>query len=135
MLNQSDYNVQGEASLFQKNFARRLATALGIEPGEGLPIILLFGQAFFLGVMFIFFYSAANALFLVEFGAQGMPYVYIAAAGVITLVGLLFSKLEQRLSFPLLLVGTLALLLISVLALRLGLFLMRCSSTNCLSNL
>jgi HEAT repeat protein len=122
MLNQSDLNVQGEAALWQKNFARRLATALGIQAGEGLPIILLFGQAFFLGVLLIFFYTAANALFLVEFGAQGMPYVYIVAAAVVTLAGLLFSKLEQRLSFPLLLVGTLAFLLISVLALRLGLW-------------
>jgi len=127
MLNPTDYNLQGEGSLFQNKFIRRLTTLLGIQAGEGLPIILLFGQAFFMGTLLIFFYTAANALFLVEFGAQGMPYVYIVAAGIITLIGLLFSKLEQRLSLPLLLVGTLFLLLLSVLALRLGLWLTEAS--------
>jgi HEAT repeat protein len=112
---------QGQLNI-RKNVAHHLAAALGIEAGEGWATILLFGQAFFLGVVIVSFYTAAYSLFLVEFGGAGIPYVYIAAAAVVTLAGLLFSQLEQRLSFPLLLGGTLAFLLISILTLRLGLW-------------
>ena len=116
MLNQSELKVE-------KNFARSLATALGIQPDEGLPIMLLFAQCFFMGVMLISFYTAANALFLLEFSAKEIPMVYIVSAGVITLAGWTFSKLEKRLSFHILLVGTYVFLLISILALRFGLWL------------
>lgn len=125
MLNQSELKVDHpyRAAGSPQNFLSHLATALGIQPGEGLPTLLLFAQAFFLGVMLISFYTAANALFLLEFGAKAIPYLYIVTGGVVTLAGVVFSRLEQRISFRLLLMGTFVFLLLSVLLLRLGLWL------------
>jgi hypothetical protein len=116
MLNQSELKVE-------KHLARRVATALGVQADEGLPLMLLFAQSFFMGVMLISFYTAANALFLLEFSAQEIPLVYIVSAGVLTFAGWTFSTLEKRISFPILLMGTYVFLLLSILGLRLGLWL------------
>ena len=114
MLDQPEVNLQ-------KNPLQPLAAAFGIQPGEGMPFLLLFGQSFFLGVALITFYTAANTLFLLEFGASVMPYVYIVTAIATTVVGVAFTQLERRLSLPVVLVGTLGFLWLSVLGLWMGL--------------
>lgn len=86
-----------------------------------MAISLLLGQAFCMGLALYAFYVAANALFLAEFGAQMIPYVYIAAAALIASMGVIWSRMQARVSFNALLTGTLGLLMATVLALRLGL--------------
>ena len=105
----------------KENIGEHLSAILGVKAGEERITILLFCKAFFLGLVIAFFYTVAYSLFIVEFGGAGIPYVYIAAAAVVTLAGMLFSRLEERLSFPLLLGASLTFLLLSILALRLGL--------------
>jgi CRP-like cAMP-binding protein/ATP/ADP translocase len=100
----------------------RLATLLNIHPGEGWPMVLLLIHSFFLGITLVFFYTAANALFLARFDVKILPYAYIASAGIITLGGFLYSKLEKHLPVTRLLPGTLIFLLVSVCAFRLGLW-------------
>ncbi len=98
-----------------------LIKAIGIHPGEGLPTALLFGQAFGLGVALYTMFTAANAIFLDEFGAEAIPYVYIVAAIINALIGVGFTWLERYFSFAQLLVTTLIFLALSTLILRLGL--------------
>lgn len=126
MQNKSELKVEKEKKA-AGGVARRLAAALGVQPNESLPLMLLFAQSFFMGLMLISFYTAANALFLLEFSAEEIPLVYIVSAGVITFAGWSFSRLERRISFPLLLMGTCVFFLLSILGLRLGLWLTEAS--------
>ncbi len=103
------------------NRFRALAKAVGIQPGEGLATALLFGQSFGLGVILFTMFTAANSLFLAEFGAKAIPYVYLVAAAVNISIGVGFTWLQRRLSFSRLMVGTLIFLAITILLLRLGL--------------
>lgn len=100
----------------------KLCMVLNIRPGEGWPMFLLLAHSFFLGITLVFFFTAANALFLSKFDVEILPYAYIVSAGVITLAGFLYSRLEKRLSINRLLTGTLTFLLVSVCAFRLGLW-------------
>ncbi len=100
----------------------KLAALWNIRPGEGWPMLLLLIHSFFLGITLVFFYTAANALFLAKFDVKILPYAYITSAGVITLGGFLYSKLEKHLPVTRLLPGTLAFLFISVCVLYLGLW-------------
>lgn len=59
-------------------------------------LILLSIQSFFLGYAFALFYTCANTLFLVDFGAENLPYVYIIGAVVIPPVSWLFSQLQKK---------------------------------------
>jgi HEAT repeat protein len=105
----------------KRNILQSLGGALGIHAGEGEPFLLMFGQAFFLGIMMITFYTAANTLFLVEFGAEAFPYVYLASAAAIIVVGVAFARLESSLPFPSLLVTTTLFMIVTALLLWAGL--------------
>lgn len=85
-----------------------LATALNVRPGEGDALSLLFLRAFLAGLCFVFFETAASVLFLSEFDAQSLPYVYIATAAVGTAIGLLYVRVQRLLTPAQLLRGTLA---------------------------
>jgi CRP-like cAMP-binding protein/ATP/ADP translocase len=98
------------------------AALWNIHPSEGWPMLGLLIHSFFLGITLVFFYTAANALFLATFDVKILPYAYIISAGVITLGGFLYSKLEKHLPVTRLLPGTLAFLFISVCAFYLGLW-------------
>jgi len=87
--------------------ATRFAGALNIRPGEGRLVNLLLLHSFFVGVNRVFLLSASTSLFLTEFGADFLPYVYIATAVANSSVGFLYSWLGKRLSFVNLLVANL----------------------------
>jgi CRP-like cAMP-binding protein/HEAT repeat protein len=93
-----------------------------IRTDEGWPVLLLLAHSFFLGIALVFFYTVANALFLAEFDVKILPYAYIASAGVITLVGFLYSKLENHLPITKLLTGTLGFLFVTICIFRVGLW-------------
>lgn len=85
----------------------RFAAALNIRQGEGRLVNLLLLHSFFVGVNRVFLLSASTSLFLTEFGANMLPYVYIATAVANSSVGFLYSWLGKRISFVQLLVANL----------------------------
>ena len=97
------------------------ASLLGIQPGEERSASLMLAHSFAMGVGTTFFETAASALFLAHFGASLLPYVYIAAAVINTLTGLLYTGVQHRVPFRTLMVATLLLLLGATGAFRVGL--------------
>lgn len=100
---------------------KRFADMLNIRPGEGRSTSLMILHAFFMGLSTTFFETAAAALFLTRFQADTIPYVYIGAAIVSTLTGLVYSRLRDRASFWGLMNTTLVFLAVTVLGFRAGL--------------
>jgi HEAT repeat protein len=78
-------------------------------------------HSFAMGTSTVFFETAASALFLARFASGALPWVYLAAAVVNTLTGLAYSRLQARVSFRALMVGTITFLLAGLVALRAGL--------------
>ncbi|MDM8553038.1 hypothetical protein QUF72_23375, partial [Desulfobacterales bacterium HSG2] len=74
----------------------KLATIFNVRPGEGLRTALLLIHSFFIGILLVFFKTASYALFLTKFHVENLPYVYIASAGVITVVGFIYLKLRSK---------------------------------------
>lgn len=58
-----------------------------------------------MGIAIVSFFAASSALFLTEFGAEALPYVYIVFAGVSTLTGGVYARFEKRRSVRTLLAG------------------------------
>lgn len=85
----------------------RFASALNIRPGEGRLVNLLLLHSFFVGINRVFILSASTSLFLTEFGANTLPYVYIATAISNSSIGLIYTWLGKRISFVKLLVANL----------------------------
>ncbi|NUM37135.1 MAG: hypothetical protein HUU50_21540, partial [Candidatus Brocadiae bacterium] len=80
-------------------FRKTIASLFQIQPGEGLPVALMAFHSFFMGISLVFIGSCASAMFLAEFDANVLPYVYIFIAFFISITGLFYTKLEQWLSF------------------------------------
>ena len=59
---------------------RTLSVFFNVEANEGRLVSLLTLQYFFLGAAAVFTQTTAFALFLNEFGPQGLPFVYLAIA-------------------------------------------------------
>lgn len=99
----------------------RIHTWFNIRPGEERPTALMLLHSFFMGISTVFFETAASALFLAQFDASSLPFVYLAAAAVSILTGLTFTRLKDRVAFSTLMAGTLGSLLLLVCLTRLGL--------------
>ena len=97
----------------------RVAAALNVRPGEGGLVALLFLHSFGMGSTIVFAYTTASALFLSEFGAHDLPYIYLGAAATVPLVGLVFARLERVIPLTRLLALTLTLLFASACLARL----------------
>ncbi|MCA0454264.1 MAG: HEAT repeat domain-containing protein [Chloroflexi bacterium] len=89
-------------------FISRIPSALAIRPGEGRLVNLLLCHSFFVGVNRVFLLSVSTSLFLTEYGANTLPYIYIATALANASVGFLYAWLGKRVSFVKLLVVNLA---------------------------
>ncbi len=109
------------AAMRSANPAPRLAALFNIHPGEGWLVVSLVLLYFFLALAFVFTQTAAFALFLEDFGSHGLPYVYIAIAGSVSLLAYSYVKLAGHLALPRLLVANLAFLLIGSVVFRAGL--------------
>jgi HEAT repeat protein len=95
---------------------RRTVAALGVQAGEGRLVLLLVALSFSMGVTRLFVQTSSGALFLVEFDAQSLSYVYIAVAIVVPALGLAYTGLESRLPLPGLLLGNVAILFVVLAA-------------------
>jgi hypothetical protein len=101
----------------------RALAFLGVEPEEKRGAALMTAHSFFMGCATVFFETAASATFLSRFSSSYLPWVYIAAAGVNTVTGTVYSRVQNTVSFARLMKGTLAFLLAIVVSVRAGLLL------------
>ncbi|HMQ32461.1 MAG TPA: HEAT repeat domain-containing protein, partial [Chloroflexaceae bacterium] len=74
----------------------RLTGALGVQPGEGLLVSLLFALSLCITGPFVLAFTAGNALVLGVYGAEGLPYVYLAVAVLLGVAGLGFARAERH---------------------------------------
>jgi HEAT repeat protein len=92
-----------------------------IRPGEGRPLALGLAATFCLGASLLLLYAASRAVFLTYYPSSDLPYVYVGVALGTVAMWLLFTLFERRLAPEALAAGTLALLTLSLAALRLWL--------------
>lgn len=74
----------------------RLAALLGVRRGEGGTVGLLVAHFFVLGVATNLFETASQTLFLVRYGADTLPYIYVSWAIAVPLGGLAYGWLQSR---------------------------------------
>ena len=101
---------------------QRLVLALNVRSEESRLVGLLLIHSACLGMANIFMGTASNALFIDRYGATRLPYIYIAVAIVVSVIGFVYARLEAKLPFSLLLLGNLATLLAGIIILRFALF-------------
>lgn len=82
-----------------------------IRPDEKRLVWILFLFSFLLGIPRYFTNTASDALFLAEYGAENLPFVYIGFAIFAPLASIIYASLSARLRLGSLLVGALSLLL------------------------
>ena len=76
-----------------------LRRLFNIQSGEGQLTFLLFAEMFLLGIGFNFVETAVFPLFLTEFSAATLPYLYIINGVIVALLSTLYLRLGRRLSF------------------------------------
>ena len=76
-------------------------------------------HSFWIGISLIFFETASNVLFLLNFSSEQLPYIFIGISFVIPLVGWGYAKLRDRFTFAHYLTANLAILLVSICGIRL----------------
>lgn len=103
------------------NSARQLLTRIGIHSDEARTVALLLGLNFLIGVALVLVDAVGFALFISVNGAQMLPYAYLSIAAGASLVAFVYLRLSARLRFPTLLAGTLIVLVVVTLVLRVGL--------------
>ncbi len=89
------------------DFISRIPSTIGIRPGESRLVNLLLLHSFLVGINKVLLLSVSTALFLTEFGANTLPYIYIATAVGNGSVGFIYNWLGRRISFVNLLIANL----------------------------
>lgn len=100
---------------------QRLSNLLNIQPGEGKLVGWMLFFNFCFGITDIFVYSAAYSLFLAQFDAKSIPYIYLIVSVVTTVISLLYLKLASYISFSGLLMTNLSFVFLMTGLFRLGL--------------
>jgi AAA family ATP:ADP antiporter len=80
-------------------FAGRLASLFGIRTGESRPVALMVTLYFLVAASFVIVESTGLGLFIDEFGSRALPYAYLSVAILSSLVGYLYLKFSERVSF------------------------------------
>jgi HEAT repeat protein len=101
--------------------SQRLWALVNVRPEEAPIVRLVLLLAALIGVTRLLGSTAAFALFLDRFDAQRLPWIYIGSSIVVTLVSLLYLRLERRYSLAHLIIGLVGLILLTLLGYRLGL--------------
>ncbi|MEM7127069.1 MAG: MFS transporter [Chloroflexota bacterium] len=103
------------------NPSTKLSSIFNIHDGEGKLVALVLLYAIFAYMANILFLTSAYTLFLNEFVAQQIPYVYIGVSVFVPLATLVYLKVGERLTFRQQLIGNLAFIILALVVLRLGL--------------
>src|ERR1041385_2023311 len=113
----SDRTTQAGVSKLRQT----LSVLLNIRPGDGWPLLILLAHSFLKGAARVLLETPANSLFLSRFSIEQLPLIYVATAIVCTTIGLVYARLEARVSVKTLLTGTLGFLSIVTLMFYIGL--------------
>ncbi|MGB0523213.1 MAG: hypothetical protein ACPGJS_09645 [Flammeovirgaceae bacterium] len=100
-----------------------LLKLLNVKDEERDSILLLLAHSFFIGIFLAFFFSYASGAFLGEFDAKMLPYAYIATGLTGYAASTIFGSLQQKISYPKLLMGTLSVLLVLMVLFYIGVIL------------
>ena len=95
-----------------------LAALVQVYPGEGQLVALLLVHSLFVGFARVFSKTAADPLFLVSWGSDQLPYLYIGSALTTALAGFLYTRAAAKLPLRMLLVANLGALLVITAAFR-----------------
>ena len=101
--------------------ADRLSRLANIRPGEGKVVAWVLLYAVVASATDLLGNTAAYALFLNEFDAQSLPYIYISGSIVTTLLSVIYLRLSQRYSLAQLLIGQFSFILLTLIGYRVGL--------------
>lgn len=100
---------------------KKILSIIHVRPQEGSLVFLLLVQAFCMGLARFFTRTPAFTLFLIEFDAQKLPYIYIGISIIVSGLSFLYLKIFRRVSFVTLLAINLSFLLSMTLLIWLGL--------------
>src|SRR5262249_4387737 len=90
------------------------------RPDEVRPVLLMFAHSFLLGFAYTLYETIADAMFLTHYGAQALPYVYLAGTAVCVAAVYGYSRLETRVRPASLFLGLLTTFLATLLLTRAG---------------
>lgn len=76
-----------------------LKTLFNLEPGEEKLVALTLLQSVFVGFPRLFTVTVSSALFLEKYSADKLPYVFIASALLIPVIGLFHLQLAKKMAF------------------------------------
>ena len=99
----------------------RFSSFMGLEAGEGRPVISVTGLNFAVSTAFVLVQTSAFGLFIETFGSHTLPYAYFSVAILSSLIAYIFLQVSQRVSFALSLYINLAFLAGASLLFWLGL--------------
>ena len=97
-----------------------LRAQLHVEPGEEMPVLLLFLYLALIFTSFLIIRTAKDALFLTKFNAETLAYLYVAVGVVMGLVIPLYFRITSRLGLAALITASLAFFMSNVLLLWLA---------------
>lgn len=100
---------------------RKLIGVLNIRPEEVRLFILVFIQGILLYTSNVLLRTVCFALFLAEYDAQTLPYMYIGISIAATAASLLYLRLTNRFSLSQVLIGNLGFLVLTLIGCRVGL--------------
>ncbi|MBD3265425.1 hypothetical protein GF373_02045, partial [bacterium] len=95
-----------------------LRDVLGIQPGEGTLVALMFLLSFFIGIAKVVLQTTGGALFLTQYSKEFIPFLYVISALIVSSIGFAYAKLAQGYRLRSLLMLNLAFMLGSVLFYR-----------------
>ncbi|HSH79974.1 MAG TPA: cyclic nucleotide-binding domain-containing protein [Herpetosiphonaceae bacterium] len=95
-----------------------LAALVHVYPGEEQLVALLLVHSLFVGFARVFSITASDPLFLVSWGSDQLPYLYIGSALTTALAGFLYMQVAAKLPLRTLLVANLGALLVITAAFR-----------------
>ena len=97
---------------------RRLSALLDIRSGEGqlVGLVMIYGVALEFSRAIAF--AISSTLFLTQFSATSMAYVYMGSAVTIPLTGLVYLRLQSFIALPRLIAYTLMMIALSLIGFR-----------------
>ncbi len=97
---------------------RILQAIFELRANEFKPFLLLLFHSFLIGLAQIYVDTTAQILFLTYFEIQSLPYLFIGISIFVTVTGIVYGYFQKRVSFQALLLGNVAVTLLSILAFR-----------------
>ncbi len=108
----------------KKVTGRRFLQWLNLRPEESERTFLMFAFYTFTSMGVLWLEVSVAALFLGEYGADTLPWIYIVSAGIGTVLGVAYSRLQKFLPLRRVIVLIAVVMALPLLLLRFGLFIL-----------